>query len=138
VKTPRVYWRDTGLLHALLRTSNYDDLLGQPWVGASWEGFVIEQVIGALQQADKRAAPYFFRTSDGLEIDLLLDMGQEKWAIEIKLTSHPSRDDLDRLSRAADLVQASKRVLLTQTTEAAIGEDRVSCNLPTLLELLRR
>jgi len=82
--------------------------------------------------------PTFLRTSDGLEIDLLLDLGREKWAIEIKLTSHPAREDLDRLRRAADLVQASRCVLLTQTPEPAIAEERVSCNLPTLLNLLRQ
>ncbi len=48
VKSPRVYWRDTGLLHALLNTPDDATLLGQPWVGASWEGFVIEQALGAL------------------------------------------------------------------------------------------
>ena len=46
VKSPKVYWRDTGLLHALLNLSQERELLNQPWVGASWEGFVIEQVLG--------------------------------------------------------------------------------------------
>lgn len=138
VKSPKVYWRDTGLLHALLRVSDYDSLLGQPWVGASWEGFVIEQVLGTLRHLDRRVDPYFFRTSDGLEIDLLLDMGREKWAVEIKLTSQPTRDDFARIRRAADLIQATRCVLLTQTPEPAVGEDQVSCNLPTFLDLLRR
>ena len=133
-----MYWRDTGLLHALLRTDGYEDLLSQPWVGASWEGFVIEQALCTLRHIDRRADPYFFRTSDGIEIDLLLEMGRQKWAIEVKLTSQPSSDDLRRLNKAADLVNADKRILVTQTTENAIGSREVSCNVSELLGLLQQ
>jgi len=136
VRSPKVYWRDSGLLHALLRAADYEHLLGQPWVGASWEGFVIEQILGRLQQLDRPADPYFFRTSDGLEIDLLLVMGRERWAIEVKLTSQPSPGDLARLNKAADLVQATKRILVTQTDQCAWGEEQISCNLLSLLDQL--
>jgi len=137
VKSPKVYWRDSGLLHALLRASDYDHLLSQPWVGASWEGFVIEQIVGFLQHLDCRSVPYFFRTSDGWEIDLLLDMGSERWAVEIKLTSQPRRDDLARLNKAADAVGAGRRILLTQAAERVTGGDQVICDLPSFLSLLR-
>lgn len=89
VKRPKVYWRDTGLLHALLNTSDRETLLSQPWVGASWEGYVIDQVLGALQCSGRRFDPYHFRTSDQREIDLLVQVDSELWALEIKLTTRP-------------------------------------------------
>ena len=58
VKSPKIYWRDSGLLHAMLNASA-KTLLHQPWVGASWEGFVIEQVLGVLQQHDRAFAILF-------------------------------------------------------------------------------
>jgi len=136
-KSPRCYWRDTGLLHALLRVSDYADLLVQPWVGASWEGLVIEQVIGLLQARNRRFDPYFFRTTDGYEIDLLLDFGREKWAIEIKLSSEPSPDDFARLAKTAEMVNATKEVLISHTADAVFSEYRVSASLATFLEHLR-
>ena len=82
VKSPKVYIRDSGLLHALLNIALRDDLLGHPVVGASWEGFVIENLIDA---APALTVPGFYRTSGGAEIDLLLELpGGERWAIEVK------------------------------------------------------
>ena len=54
VKRPKVYWRDSGLLHALLNVGDAETLLRQPWVGVSWEGFVIDQALTALQHAGRR------------------------------------------------------------------------------------
>lgn len=136
VKRPKYFWRDSGLLHALLNTSNADDLLAQPWVGASWEGFVIEQILGALAQTGRQVEPCFFRTSDQHEIDLILDFGRRLWAIEIKLTASPSPADLARLETAADLIKADKRILVSRTTEIASAGRRASCNMPWLLQLL--
>ena len=65
VRSPKLYWRDSGLLHALLNVPDERTLLNQPWVGASWEGYVIEQIIGELAARGERVEPYFFRTSDG-------------------------------------------------------------------------
>lgn len=56
VKSPKVYWRDTGLLHALMNVSDRDTLLGQPWVGASWEGFVIEQIVAPCRSRVARSS----------------------------------------------------------------------------------
>lgn len=82
VKTPKVYIRDSGLLHALLNIPDRNSLLGHPVVGASWEGFVIENLINA---APTLTVPGFYRTSGGAEIDLLLELpGGERWAIEVK------------------------------------------------------
>ena len=112
VKTPRVYWRDSGLLHALMNVADLDQLYRQPWLGHSWKGFVIEQTLAILAAAGKRAQPFFFRTSDGYELDLLLDWGTDRWAVAVKLTSDPSTDMIARLHKTADLVDASRRVLV--------------------------
>jgi len=82
VKSPKVYVRDSGLVHALLGIKTYNDLAGHPVAGASWEGFVIENLI---QAAPERTVASFYRTAAGAEIDLLLEIpGQGLWAIEIK------------------------------------------------------
>ena len=82
VKSPKVYVRDSGLVHALLGIKTYNDLAGHPVAGASWEGLVIENLI---QAAPKRTVASFYRTAAGAEIDLLLETpGQGLWAIEIK------------------------------------------------------
>jgi predicted AAA+ superfamily ATPase len=136
VKSPKVYWRDTGLLHGTLGVDSIDQLLGQPWVGASWEGFVIEQILSSLHALGHRVDPSYFRTSDGFEIDLVFSLGGKVWAIEIKLTTDPSPHDLARLHRAADLIGADQRILLSQVPTSAFGERQASCNLPDFLSRL--
>lgn len=88
VKSPKVYLRDSGLLHALLRIGALDQLLGHPVAGASWEGWVIEQ---ALAIAGGHYGAYFYRTAAGAEIDLLLEGPRgRRFAFEIKLGSAPA------------------------------------------------
>lgn len=89
VKTPKIYVRDSGVLHALLNLATHEDVLRHPVSGYSWEGFAIEQIANAV--AD-RATPMFYRTADGAEIDLLLEWhgSGELWAIEIKQSSSSS------------------------------------------------
>lgn len=86
VKSPKIYVRDSGLLHSLLQIPNLERLLGNPKLGESWEGFVIENI---LSVAPTSAEAYYYRTAAGAEIDLILDFGAEQWAIEIKRTSAP-------------------------------------------------
>lgn len=82
VKSPKVYVRDSGLVHALLGIADHDALAGHPVVGASWEGFVIENLL-ATAPAGTRAS--FYRTAAGAEIDLLLELpGGKRWTVEIK------------------------------------------------------
>ena len=137
IRSPKLYWRDSGLLHAALRVRSHDELLVQPWVGCSWEGFVIEQIISTLTAVGCRFHPYFLRTSDGYEIDLVLDLGRERWAFEVKLTSQPDPHDLERLNKAADLIRAKKRFLVSQTQHPTFSERASSCGLPELLDRLR-
>ena len=88
VKSPKVYVRDSGITHSLLNILSYNDLLGHPVVGGSWEGFVIENIMSVTPP---EAKPYFYRTSGGAEVDLILEFGvKQRWAIEIKHSSVPS------------------------------------------------
>jgi len=88
VKSPKIYLRDSGLLHQLLGLRNIEDLLGYSRMGASWEGFVIENLISNLPEG---AEAFFFRSAAGAEIDLVLKLpGHPKpWAIEIKRGRSP-------------------------------------------------
>jgi len=112
VKTPRLYWRDSGLLHSLMGVETRDQLFNCPWLGASWEGFVIEQTLASLAAKGDRSNAYYFRTSDGHELDLVLERGTELWAIEIKLTSNPTTDMIGKLNKAADMIGATRRILV--------------------------
>ena len=88
IRSPKVYVRDSGLVHALLGLRNLDALLGHPVTGGSWEGFVIENLLGA---APSGARPWFYRTNAGAEIDLVLELPpKERWAIEIKRSTNPT------------------------------------------------
>ena len=87
VKTPKIYIRDSGLLHALLRISSPERLFGRPIIGASYEGWVIEQICTALSPGEIR--PYFYRTHAGAEIDLVLDTSSARIPVEIKHTLAP-------------------------------------------------
>jgi predicted AAA+ superfamily ATPase len=136
VKRPRVLWRDSGLMHALMGVTDLDHLYRQPWLGHSWEGFVIEQTLDTLSAAGLRATPYFFRTSDGYELDLVLDWGTDRWAIEIKLTSNPSAAMVDRLNATADLIDASRRVLVCRIARRIETEKLLVASLPVWLKRL--
>lgn len=104
VKSPKVYLRDSGLLHALLGIANLADLQGHPIVGASWEGFVVEQVAAHLPQGAQLG---FYRTAAGTELDIVVESGSRRLGIEVKFSASPTvskgfwlaRDDL-RLTRA--------------------------------------
>jgi hypothetical protein len=87
VRSPKVYVRDSGIVHALLGLQNLDALLSHPVAGSSWEGFVIEQLMGAAPHAQAS----FYRTSHGAEADLVLEFRSgQTWVIEIKRSSAPT------------------------------------------------
>ncbi len=87
VKSPKIYIRDSGILHHLLRLSKFSDLLSNPLLGASWEGFVVENIINQL---DNRWEYNYYRTATQVEIDLVLKTpDNEIWAVEIKRASAP-------------------------------------------------
>lgn len=136
VKSPRIYLRDSGLLHSLLGIANREALLRSPTAGASWEGFAIEQILGHLASGGRAFEPFYFRTSDGYEIDLVLLTGRVRIAIEIKLSASASPEDWSRLDRAADIVGAPHRIMLCQTRTPSGGGTRRLLDLPAALEHL--
>ena len=87
VKAPKVYLRDSGIAHRFLTITDFESLLGHPVVGASWEAFVVENILGQL--SDKWQYSYY-RTSAKAEIDLVLEGPNQIWAIEIKRSLSPS------------------------------------------------
>ncbi|MCA1766265.1 MAG: ATP-binding protein [Desulfobulbaceae bacterium] len=121
VKAPKIYVRDSGLLHQLLGIGAPKDLLTHPKVGASWEGFVIEQVL----MAEPHDEAWFWATHQGAEIDLILRHGQELFGIEIKRTDTPrltpsiriALDDLG-LKRVLVVYPGNKRFPLADRVEA--------------------
>lgn len=85
VKSPKIYLRDTGLLHALLTITDKAALQSHPKLGASWEGFAIEQALRVIRPHDA----YFWGTHAGAELDLLLLIGGKRYGVEVKYTDAP-------------------------------------------------
>ena len=136
VKAPKIYVRDSGVLHALLAVPSRNALLDHPIVGSSWEGFVIETLINC---APAWTSPFYYRTSAGAEIDLLLELpGSELWAIEIKRSLspkvergfHSACDDL-KPARRLVVYAGQERVLLPHGVEA-VGLLELAAELATI------
>ena len=107
VKSPKIYLSDSGLLHALLRIEDKDGLLSHPCLGHSWEGFALQNVLSVLPE---RVQPSFYRTAAGAEIDLVLESGSERWAVEFKTS--PGNLGLSKgFHRACEDVEATRRII---------------------------
>ena len=137
-KRAKVYWRDTGLLHSLLNLQGLDRLFNHPSIDASWEGFVINQVLSELHTSGRSFNAYHFCTSDQKELDLLLEIDSQLWAFQIKLTSNPRLNDLERLNKVADLIDADTRILLCYSTDAIYNKNQMICGLDAFLTSIRR
>ncbi|MDP2817258.1 MAG: ATP-binding protein [Polaromonas sp.] len=135
VKSPKLYIRDSGLVHALLGIVSADDLLAHPVVGSSWVGFVVEALLNA---APVNTSAGFYRTSNGAEIDLVLNLpGHGIWAIEIKrgMGSPPRRG----FYSACEDIQPSRRFVVYPAGEAyPLGEGVEAAGVRALVELLRK
>jgi len=138
VKSPRIYVRDSGILHALLDLNPKDDLSSKPWVGASWEGFVIEQILSVRRSRGEPLEAFFFRTQDGHEVDLVLQGDGEREVIEIKLTTSPRLEDLDKLDALGTKLGATRCVLLSRTRTVHAQGRRWSVDLKTYLNRTSR
>ncbi len=136
VKAPKVYVRDSGLVHGLLGIADFNALSGHPVVGASWEGFAVENLIAA---APSLTVPGFYRTSAGAEIDLTLEIpGHGLWAFDIKrgLSARPEKG----FYIACEDLKADHRFLVNSGAERypigpgldAIGLDAMAAALATL------
>ena len=135
VKSPKIYIRDTGILHHLLSISDYDDLLGNPVLGHSWEGFVIENILGNL--SDKWTASYL-RTSEQTEIDLILEKSdREIWAIEIKRSSAPKIKS--GFHRACKEIQATRKFVVYSGRERfPMSENTEAVGISEFIDVLNQ
>ncbi|MFA9390687.1 MAG: ATP-binding protein [Prolixibacteraceae bacterium] len=130
VKSPKVYIRDSGILHQLLAINDFDELESNPILGNSWEGYAIEQII---QRIDENLKPYFYRTQEGAECDLVLVKGGVvAFAIEIKYTSAPKITKGMRIS-FEDLGTNNNFVITPNGDDFLLAENVRTCNLETFL-----
>ncbi|HQR41227.1 MAG TPA: DUF4143 domain-containing protein, partial [Gemmatales bacterium] len=136
VKAPKVFIRDSGLLHSLLNLRSQADLEAHPKLGASWEGFMIEQVIRHLGARPEEC--YFWATYAGAELDLFVVRGRQRLGFEIKRTSSPhltpsmrsALTDL-RLTRL-DVVHAGEHTFAMSKSVRAVAASRLLKDLPRL------
>lgn len=129
VKSPRLYVRDSGVAHALLGLGSLDDVLGHPIAGASWEGFVIE-TLTSVAPDDTQA--YFYRTSAGAEVDLLLVLpGGALWAIEVKRSLSP-KPERGFHHACADLDPERKLVVYPGAETYPVGPDIEAMSLRSI------
>ena len=117
VKAPKVYVRDTGLLHALLGITNQRDLEHHPKVGASWEGYAVEEILKALRPDDA----YYWATHNGAEIDLVLFKNGRRIGIECKRADAPTLTPSMRIA-LADLKLDELRVVYPGTKRYALAK----------------
>ena len=135
VKAPKTYVRDSGVLHALLAIPTKSQLLDHPIVGSSWEGYVIETLISC---APPWTSAFYYRTSAGAEIDLLLELpGSRLWAIEVKRSLSPK---VERgFHSACDDVKPERRVVVYAGSERVpLPHDVEAVGLATLAQELAK
>ncbi len=134
VKTPKIYIRDSGLLHNLLNIADMDTLLGHPLLGASWEGFVVENILGAINNQWQYS---YYRTNNQNEIDLVLEGPRHQvWAIEIKRSLAPTiRHTFHTASE--DIGATQKFVVYPGTERYPIAGDTDVIGIVEFLKMLK-
>lgn len=132
-RSPKIYVRESGIVHSLLRIEDREALLRHPIAGASWEGMVVENLIAV---ADNRATPGFYRTAAGAEIDLVLDWAPgESWAIEVK-RSRSAKPTRGFYSAIEDVQPSRSFVVYPGTERFALGERIEAISLAGLCDEL--
>lgn len=132
VKSPKVYLRDSGLLHALLDIETMNDLMGHPVYGSSWEGFAIENILANTP----RWKAFFYRTSGGAELDLVLTRGGEIVAVEIKASTAPE-PSRGFWSACEDIKATGKYVVGAVDTGYPIRNGAHVCSIDEMVEVLK-
>lgn len=133
VRAPKVYVRDSGLVHALLGLPTREQILGHPVVGGSWEGWVIENLIAS---APHGTSAWFYRTAAGAEVDLVLELPKgERWAIEVKRSKAPSVGKGFHLG-VADVAATHAFVVYAGSETYSIGNDVQAASVVALSEQL--
>lgn len=132
-KSPKVYIRDSGLVHALLSIESINDLVGHPVLGFSWEGFVIETLLNLLQWP---ATAYYYRTTAGAEIDLVIEFQPGKlWAIEIKRSDSPKLEK-GFITACGDLLPERRFVVHSGRDRYPLGNETEAIGLAELCQEL--
>lgn len=109
VRSPKIYLRDSGILHSLLNLESLKDVLSHPIAGMSWEGFAIESILGV---APHWSLPFFYRTQRGAEVDLVLEFSPgERWGIEIKRSAAAPKPSAG-FHRGCDDIGATRRLVV--------------------------
>ncbi|PSL29581.1 hypothetical protein CLV60_105423 [Dyadobacter jiangsuensis] len=135
VKTPKLYIRDSGMLHSLAGITDSEELAGNILLGNSWEGYVIQQVIASLPY---NIQSYFYRTQDGAELDLVLVKGNSaRVAIEIKYTNSPVLSRGNTFAQQ-DLGSPPLLVVTPSAEDYNMRENVMVCSIGTLAEHLKK
>jgi predicted AAA+ superfamily ATPase len=135
IKSPKIYVRDSGLVHSLLSIANKEALLSHPIIGQSWEAFIIENLTATLPNG---AIPYFYKTSGGAEIDLIIAWpNQEIWAIEIKRSLQP-KVEKGFHQACLDLEPKKKFVVYAGQERFSLGHDVEAISLLDLSNEIKR
>lgn len=135
VKAPKIYIRDSGLTHALLNLTSLDEVLGHPVVGASWEGFVVENLVTSLPIG---LSAWFYRTSAGAEIDLVIEKNSKtKYAIEIKKSLSPSVSKGFHLG-CEDIGATHKFVVYSGSERFALTEEITAMPLVEMMNEIKK
>ena len=132
VKSPKVYIRDSGILHSLLAIESMEDLFANPIYGASYEGYVIENILAELP----RWQPAFYRTSNGAEIDLVISRGERVIAIEVKSSTSP-KVTKNFYNSIEEIVPEQAIVVAPVEDEYPLAQNVMVKSLPLLIEQLR-
>lgn len=135
VRSPKVYVRDSGLVHALLGLGTLDDVLGHPVAGGSWEGWIIENLLSVLPLGGHA---FFYRSSAGAELDLVLELPRgERWAIEIKRSTAPSLTQGFHIA-TADVGATARFVVYAGAEDYPMGDGIEAVSLTSMLQRLTR
>ena len=134
-KSPKIYWRDTGVLHHLLQINTYEQLLGHPSLGASWEAFVIQQIIASLPS---ELEYFYYRTQDGAEVDFIITNGGAAMiSCEIKFTNRPKLTK-GNTTAIQDVDAKHNFVITPQADHYPIRENVWVCSLSWFLNNVSR
>ena len=138
VKAPKIFITDSGLVHTLLNISNMDDLEGHPKLGATWEGFVIDQVIRIIDARSEEC--FFWATHAGAELDLLVVRGKDRIGFEIKRTTTPAMTPSMRIALSdlklnrLELIHAGEHTFQLSDNVRAVALTKMIKDLKNLKE----